>query len=500
MSILSILFYFVCPKFKNVTISINESLVSIDDFVTFSFFKNRSKILNERIKYGRVGTQSISLSFNEKKYTVKLNIIDDVIPSVKYKDVTIFLGEDVRAIDFIDEVFDHSNYNISFDESNINYNKMGTYNTIVSVKDEYGNISSKECVLHIKLFNDVIYHELGNDFLESEIYYKDNKVDISNLNIEKLDVNKIGEYIISFRINEDVYNSKVVVDDNEGPVIITNQLTFYTSDSYSITIDNLISKISDNSQYVFSTTHDLKSFDLGKNIVPIIAIDSHYNVSKQNAVVILKNDDVGPVITGAKNLTIHKGDDSILLKNLKSYDKTDGVCGISYNQDEIDINKVGKYKLKYYSCDKSTNCTNKTVNLTVIPSQEEVDELFNAFYDKYLKGKDILEMTKVIRTKIKYKKVRGVDAIYTGLSTMSGSCYVHAAMLSKALDKAGVKNYLVTSTGKYHNWVLAYSGGKWRHYDPTPGKHPVGPLTDYERHYAEGIGNLYWDSSLPRAK
>ncbi len=500
ISILSILFYFVCPKFKNVTISINENLVSVEDFVTFSLYKNKSKILNEKIKYGKVGSQSISLSFNQKNYNVKLNIIDDIKPDVKYKNVTVFAGEEVNAIDFIDEVFDHSNYDITIDKSNINYNNIGTYNTIVTVKDEYGNVSSKECILDIKLFNDVIYHELGKEFLETEIYFEDNKVEITDLNIAELNVNKIGEYNITFKINDNLYSSKVIVDDNEGPVIVPKQVTIYTNEDYSLTLDDLIENISDNSKYVFSTSHNLQEFDLGKNIVPIIAMDSHYNVSKQEAVVILKNDNVGPVITGAKDITIHKGDESALLKKLESNDKTDGVCGITYNKDDIDINVVGKYKLVYYSCDKSTNCTSKAVKLTVIPSQEEVDKLFNAFYDKYLKGKDILEMTKVIRTKIKYKNVRGVDAIYTGLSTMSGSCYVHAAMLSKALDMSGVENHLVVSTGKYHTWVLAYDGKKWRHYDPTPGKHPVGPLTDSERYYAEGLGKLIWDDSLPRAK
>ena len=47
----------------------------------------------------------------------------------------------------------------------------------------------------------------------------------------------------------------------------------------------------------------------------------------------------------------------------------------------------------------------------------------------------------------------------------------------------------------------AKENGKWRHYDPTPGKHDIGPLTDSEKTYAPGLGYLYWDrTKYPKAE
>ena len=497
-TLLSILFYFVCPKFKDITISITNKDVDVNDFLTFGFYKNKSKLLTKNIKYGIVGTQDIELEYSGKKYIVKLNIIDDIKPDVKFSDVQKYVGEQVSPNDFILEMYDHSKHEVIIDEI-IDNSKVGNYFINVVVKDQYGNITEKECKLEIKLFNDIIYHELGYDFSVEEIYFNDHKLDIKNLNTDKLKVNKIGEYDISFNIKDKSYVSRVIVRDTKAPILKVKNLTFYTNSEYSIKLEDLISSVEEKSKYTYSSDFDFNNLKLGENKIIINAVDEYKNKSEIEAIIYIKNDDVGPVISGAKDITINKGNESALFAAVSSNDKTDGKCEITYNKDKVDINKVGKYDLVYMSYDKSMNLSKKSVKLTVIPSKEEVDQLFQEFYDKYLKGKDVLEMTKTVRSKIKYKNVRGVDPIYTGLSTMSGSCYVHAAMLNKALDIAGIENHLVVSNGKYHAWVLAKVDGKWRHYDPTPGVHSVGPMTDSQRRYAKGIGNVSWDSSLPKA-
>ncbi len=500
ISILSVLFYFVCPKFKDVTISIVDNSLSMDDFVTFNLFKNNSKILNNKdIKLGNVSVQNVMLSFNDKKYNVKLNIVDDVKPNVKFKNMSVFLGDKVDKNDFIVEVFDHSKYEITFDDSNVDYNKIGTYNVLVSVKDEYGNVKEKECTLFVKLFNDVIYHEIGNEFKIEQLYFDNNEINIENLNISNLNVNKVGSYSISFYIDGTLYNSKVNVSDNVGPIINSTELVLYEND---INFDKSeLLDVSDYSLNFYYVKGDFSTLQLGENKVFINAIDVYGNSSYKETNILVKNDNVGPVISGTKNITIARGSEIDLLSGIESVDKSDGKCEVTYNKDKINISKVGTYDLVYSSYDKSRNLSQKKVVLKVIPDKEEVDRLFQEFYDKYLKGKNTLGMTKVIREKIKYKNVRGIDPVWTGLSTMSGSCFVHAEMLHKALDIAGIENYVIVAKGNTHSWVIAKENEKWRHYDPTPGKHDIGPLTDSEKTYAPGLGYLYWDrTKYPKAE
>lgn len=52
-----------------------------------------------------------------------------------------------------------------------------------------------------------------------------------------------------------------------------------------------------------------------------------------------------------------------------------------------------------------------------------------------------------------------------------------------------------------HYWNLVYEGGKYRHYDSTPGSHLIGPATDDEKFNSSNMRGRDWDrSAYPKAE
>ena len=499
LSIFILSIYVFIPKFKDTTLSIKQDKITIKDFTTFKIFNNLSKVITD-VQPQVTGEQDVELKFLGKKYKVKLNIVDDASPVVDYKDIEVGLNNTVQETDFINSIKDDSEYSISMDTTNIKNNEYGIYKVNVTVTDKYNNETSKECLYKVVRVYSSIVHELGEEFNPNEVLTS-KKIKITNTNLNDLDVNKIGEYKITNTIDGKDYETKVIIKDTKGPLITTKDIKIYINNPVEVRKEDLLLSIKDKSKYTVEYKGTFELTKLGKYPIEILAKDEYNNETSKTAYITVKNDDEGPILTTPDFLKVVRGEPINYLEGVSSYDESDGKCEVIVDDSKVNKEKYGTYKVTYKSSDLSANETTKTIEITIEHNQEDTDILFDKLYNKYLKGKKTLEKTNTIRTKIKYKAIRGSDPVWTGLTTGTGSCYVHAYMLKKALDKDGVENKMVsTATGK-HAWVIVKEpNGTWRHYDPTPGKHNPGPMTDEEREYAPGLGHLYWNrKTTPKA-
>lgn len=416
------LFYLYFPKFKDTMSIYLGDEITKEDFLKMGFKNKNIELLTDINNFNNAGSFDIRFKYKDENISVNLIVKDNIAPKVVFKNAELVKGTELDKKVFVQNVDEHSKYEIIIDDKAVDYNNYGTYNVLVTVKDEFNNKTSQNCTLEIIKYYPNYSINQGEEFVLSNILVDSGNNENIKVIKNNVNTNIVGEYRVTFEIDGEVVSTIVNVKDVTGPEI-----------------------------------------------------------------------------TGVKTITSYRGNVINYLNGVTSIDANDGKLTITIQDSKVDINKVGEYEVVYSSCDKSNNITETVAKVIIIPSEEEINELFIGFYNKYLKGKDVLGMAQAIRSQIKYKNVRGFDPLYTAMSTMSGSCYVHAALLKKALDYAGIDNYLVENTGKYHFWVLAYENGKWRHYDPTPGIHSIGPDTDASKSYAEGIGNLYWDSSYPKA-
>ena len=503
MCIVAIYTLVFMPKFKNVTVSTGVKDLNVNNFLRLSIFKYKSDVVSNLEEYSldKVGEHEVILSFGGKEYTVKLNVIDDVKPEVVIHDMSASLKYKAKAEDFITEIKDHSEYSVSIDDSLVDYNNYGDYKVIINVKDAYGNETSKMALLKLQLLYDTVDHELGNKFdLKEFVVNKEDVKKITYSNIDLINYKKKGLYKFVCQIGDKTFDSIVSVNDTKAPEIKTKDITYIMGKSKKVKEEDLLVSVTDASEYTMTRTGTIDLKKAGEYKITFTAQDIYGNKSSKTATLYVKKDNKPPVFSGLSTITTVKGQKIDYTKGVKAVDAKDGKVDFTYDASKVDINKMGEYTVYYTAKDKSGNVAKSSRKVIISHSKEDTDKLFMEFYNKYLKGKSVLEMTKTIREKIAYKAVRGSDPIWTGLTTMSGSCYVHAAMLKKALDVAGIKNVFVQNTKGSHFWVLVYQNGKWRHYDPTPGQHSTGPMTDKQRAaYQTGIGRMTWDSSYPKA-
>ena len=504
-SVVIVYAFVLMPKFKNITISTGDSNITVSNFLTLGIFKNKAEFVSnvDDQVLKNAGTKDVILSFAGIEQSVTLNVIDDVAPVIKLHDLDAFLGYKIKSEDFIESIFDHSQYSISLDDSQVDYNNYGNYNVKVIVKDIYGNESSGVATLRLELLKESINHELGNKLsIEEFLINKGDAKKISSSNIDKIDIKTAGEYTFECTYNNKKYTSKVKIKDTKAPVINVQDITYKLSSKKKVTIDDLLVSVTDASQYKLTKTGNIDLTKLGEYKVTFKAEDIYGNSSSKVATLYVKKESTPPVIKGLKDITVSRGYEVNYTKGVSAYDAVDGKVDFTYDASKVNINKAGTYTVTYKAKDKSGNVATKTRKIIVKPTNDDTKKLLTEFYNKYLKGTSVKNMTKTIREKISYRHKKGDDPVYYGLSTMSGDCYVHAVILHKALDLAGIKNYLVENIHGTHYWVLAYEGGKWRHYDPTPGDHKLGPMTDKERAAKQrSVGAQEWDrSKYPKAE
>lgn len=228
----------------------------------------------------------------------------------------------------------------------------------------------------------------------------------------------------------------------------------------------------------------------------------HGNKVEKQANLTIKKDTEGPVFSGLKEMTVAKNSNANYKSGVKAVDKKEGNCDFTVDTSKVNIAAAGTYYATYTSKDSKGNTTTAKRKITVKHNQEDTNNKFNEFYNKYLAGKDAYGIVSTIRSEISYNSNwGGDDPIWYGLTNKKGNCYVHVLLVQKALNKAGITNQVVKTIDGTHYWNLIKVGGVWRHYDSTPGNHLIGPATDDEKFASSSMKGRDWNrSAYPEAK
>lgn len=479
-----LIFVNIRNKFHDVTIEIGTENIDLKTFIVSNMYLKRGRSLTDlnSIDLSEIGEHDVEFTYGKEKEKVKLKIVDTTAPEVEFQDLEKGLDYKYNYEDFIVVAKDYSEYNITSDVEELDI-KLGKYKINVTVSDIYGNKTSKECILDIKLVHDKIEHELGTPLTKNEVLLSENigNKELTKKVLNKVNTEKTGEYEIKFNYKNEEFKTNVIVKDTLGPKIVVNNISYYIG-SKTLKNKDFVKSITDPSgvkDIKYEGTLDYKT--LGVQKIKIIATDNLGNVSEKVAKLTVKNDDVGPVISGLKQITINRGDKINYLKGVKAVDKKDGKCEVTVDTSKVNTNKFGTYYAIYKAKDKSNNITTKKRKIVIKYNAADVENLFNDYYDKHLKGKSVMQMAKYIRKNIRYTSNRGDDPLFIALTQKKGSCYGHSVLLKKALDKAGIPNCIVYTNGKTHYWNYVYENGAWRHYDSNPGVHVIYVATDKEK-------------------
>lgn len=488
------------PKFKDVQLELGTQEITIDTFLVSGMYRSNATAITDlsQIDLSKVGETDITLSYRGKEQTVKLLIQDTTPPQVTFQDLTKSLDYKINAEDFIVEKSDLSEMRVELLEIP-EIKEYADYKVKIRVKDIYENETIGECNLTITWLIPEVTIELGDPFSIKNLVLDVEEFGdrIPQSEIDKVDTSLVGEYEIKAEFEGMEYTSKVKVQDTTPPELVLKDIDIYDDEKID-DYKEFIKSVSDASGDPKTTLKAEINYDIiGTQNITIEAVDINENKTEKTAILTIKKDNEGPVISGLTDKTVSKNSTIDYKSGVKAVDEKDGKCEFTVDSSKVNTAVAGTYYATYTSKDKKGNTTTKKRKITVKHNQEDTNAKFNKFYKKYLAGKDIVGMASEIRNQIGYSSSwGGNDPVWYGLTEGRGNCYVHASIMQKALTKAGYSNKIIYRSDKGHYWNLVNVNGKWRHIDATPSpRHTLGLLTDEEKWNDAGLDGVGWDKT-----
>ena len=172
--------------------------------------------------------------------------------------------------------------------------------------------------------------------------------------VSTVDVSKPGDYTVSYGVSDAAGNNakeavrKVKVEESTGPVVTLNGGEVVTHEAGGLYKDGGASAadVVDGTVSV-QTSGDVNSNKPGSYTLVYSAVDSLGNVSAKKERTVTVRDTTGPVIKSKGDLTvIHEAGSSYKDSGASAVDVVDGDLKVKM-EGEVDVSKVGEYRLRY---------------------------------------------------------------------------------------------------------------------------------------------------------
>lgn len=292
-----------------------------------------------------------------------------------------YFATDIRAYDIHgkDITYDKDdNLRITIDDSLVDYEKVGKYNVVYTVIDDYGNVGKASIILTIKKndpspviygYEEPIYFKINtsfnvNDLLSGVEAYSSNGdnltnfiiVDISNIDISNLGVQKAKYSITDNNIETTIYRDVVVIKDTEP--LITGVKDYQIIDLGDLFVDfSLGVKAYDytdkditeslNIYFRFKNSDvliDIEEFystyinEIGDYYIVYKSINSLEITSCLETYVKVFNDVTSPEINNTKDI--------VYPASLTPFDLLEGVVATKYYDDTLSVDLTDRLTIK----------------------------------------------------------------------------------------------------------------------------------------------------------
>ena len=487
-------FNFFFKKVKeNVQLELGVTELKIEDFLTDAKFANEASFVTDlsQIDLSKIGSYEILIKINDKEYKSILSIQDTTPPKVTFKDVDAFSDYQINPEDFIAEKTDASNMTVSLGNE-LQINGFGAYYPLIIVKDEYGNETSKECLLNISYIRSNVFLEYGNKLTKNDLLFKPEEYadTVSQEEIDKINSCDVGEYDLKSTFDGKEYITKIVIKDTIVPELVLKNVTLYTGQTIS-DVNQFVEKANDAAGVTLNMLSQIDYSIIGDQDITIEAVDGHNNKVSQTAKLTIKEDKEGPVFSGLSDLKVTKGSSVDFKKGVTAKDAKDGEVEFTVDSNSVKLNTAGTYYANYSATDKSGNSTTSKRKVivseksTAVSSSSSGSSDVNAKADEFIAratsgvsgtANKIIAIKNYLRNNIKYSHRYNASntgsvnaAAMKAFTAYEGDCYIHAAAAQVMFTRLGVKSIIVNALDYTHYWNMVYINGGWKHVDPTPG-------------------------------
>ena len=366
------IWYSVQPKFQKLTLELGQDLPEASEFATNFSIKDLCRFETdiEEIDISKPGEYQISLKHGLEKETVTLVIEDTTAPLVEFCDVTVNLGTEVTAEDFVTEVFDLSKTNISFATQMTENTTFGVVPVDIVVSDIYGNSVQKNCNLHYIWIVPQFVLEIGDQITMDDLLTCEEREDmiLSQEWIDMINQSPVGAYTFESHYGEHTQTCTVIVEDTKGPEIVTKDLTVYLGDT--ITAEDFIEFISDGSGAYTLTADNIPETNIQQTYtVNLEAVDPVGNKTVTTAQLTVIEDLEGPVFSGIGTLNVEIGSKANYISGVRATDNHDGSVSFDVDYSSVNAGVLGAYSVKYYAVDRAGNRTTVSRTVNIIPDK-----------------------------------------------------------------------------------------------------------------------------------
>ncbi len=303
-------------------------------------------------------------------------------------------------------------------------------------------------------------------------------------------VNRPGEYTIPMTDAEGrKYRLELTVVDRRAPVVTTKHVYYPRGYEHADALD-FINTIEEPDIYTARFVSDLPDMDrIGDYDVTIIVEDASGNQTKElHSLLTVIEDTEAPTFVTVPELSAYVGEGIAYQKGLVVTDNCSGALDIQVDREDVDVNTVGDYEVRYSATDASGNTSWAKTTLHIYENQVTEEEL-NARIDEVIATIITPDMDKEAQMRAVYRYVYDhiayvptsdksdwIRAAYDGLFMAgSGDCYNYFAASIAFCRRLGIDYREIERTKGAaegtHFWIMVNIGTddapRWYHFDCT---------------------------------
>ena len=259
-------------------------------------------------------------------------------------------------------------------------NKLITVILLLFIFLESFSIYKIATMATFELKQTVFTYELGQEVsqnIDDYVICPDRIKKSLTLNLNRVNLNKVGNYNASIEYAGRDYDFKIKIVDTKKPTVKLKKLVYYVNPNQPLYAKNTVAEVNDASltQVYFlkkENSEELvkeKSYEkVGTYIERVVVRDEQGNTSFPMRIkVIVANDLVVPVIKGAEDKVIRIGDAFDAREGVTAYDNEDGdLTNKIVVTGKVQTNAVGRYVLTYTVTDSSKNMAKVTRVVEVV--------------------------------------------------------------------------------------------------------------------------------------
>ena len=363
------LWYDAQPKFHDVTIELGEPMPPLTEFMTEYAKENKvCPAATDDVDLSKVGVHELGFSHGKKSEFVTLTIVDTTDPVLKLRDVTADIGTELTPTDFVEEVIDFSQVELTFAEPLETPEGYGDVTVEVIATDESGNEARATCTLSYVWMRSEATLELGGSLSKGDILMnaeKDGEL-LDQAALDELTTAAVGTYPITVTtVDGQTGTCQVSVVDTVKPELKVKDLTVYEGETVSL--EDFVESATDLSGPV--TTKLLQqpnTAQAGKYPITVEAADINGNVTTAEVTLSVVKDTEAPVFSGLKKLSVDKDKKPNYTSGVSAVDAKDGKVDFEYDASKVDLSQPGTYTVTYTAIDKAGNKATQQRKLEVL--------------------------------------------------------------------------------------------------------------------------------------